>query len=72
MDVLDVIEEFVHLLFAIACGFADDQIGKVCEGAVLAYGKSVGAFNKRTDVFRQMFFCCCISCNNKSWLGCLD
>lgn len=61
MDVLDVIEELVHLLFAVACGFTDDQIGKVCEGAVLAYGKPVGAFNKWADVFREMLLRCCIA-----------
>ena len=72
VDIFDVVEELVHLLFAVACGFADDQVGKVRKGAVFAYGKSVGAFNKRADVFWEMFFCCCISCNNRSWLGCLD
>ena len=87
MDIFDVVEELVHLLFAVAGGFTDhqirkvevgafigfaDQVGKVRKGAVLAYGKSVGAFNKRADVFREMFFCCCISCNSRSWLGCLD
>lgn len=72
VDIFDVVEELVHLLFAVACGFADDQVGKVRKGAVFAYGKSVGAFNKRADVFREMFFCCCISCNSRSWLGCPD
>lgn len=47
--------------FAVARGFADDQVGKVRKGAVFAYGKSVGAFNKRTDVFREMLFCCRIA-----------
>ena len=51
MDIFDVVEELVRLLFAVACGFADDQVGKVRKGAVFAYGKSVGAFNKRADVF---------------------
>lgn len=45
VDIFDVVEELVRLLFAVTCGFADDQVGKVRKGAVFAYGKSVGAFN---------------------------
>lgn len=72
VDIFDVVEELVHLLLAVARGFANDQVGKVRKGAVFAYSKSVGTFNKRADVFREMLFCYCISCNNRSWLGCLD
>lgn len=57
MDIFDVVEELVHLRFAVACGFADDQVGKVRKGEVFAYGKSVGAFN----ISGQMFFGRCSS-----------
>ena len=64
-------EPMLELIFAIALpAIASALLFYV--GAVLAYGKSVGAFNKRADVFREMLFCCCISCNSRSWLGCPD
>ena len=32
VDIFDVVEELVRLLFAVACGFADDQAAKYLKG----------------------------------------
>ncbi len=50
---LEVGEQLIHLLFAVAGGLADDQIREVREGALLRVGEAVGRLDERAEVRRQ-------------------
>ena len=45
----------VHLLFAVAGGFADHQIGEIKVGAFIGFAEAVAAFNQRAEIARQVF-----------------
>ena len=50
---LELVEQLVHLLLAVAGGLADDHIAKVRKRALLRIGKTVGRLDERAEVCRQ-------------------
>ena len=50
---LELVEQFVHLLLAVAGGLADDHVAKVRKRALLRVGKAVRRFDERTQICRQ-------------------
>ena len=50
---LELIEQLVHLLLAVAGGLADDHVAKVRKRALLRVGKAVGRLDERAQVCRQ-------------------
>ena len=53
MRALELVEELVHLLLAVAGGFADDHVAKVRKRALLRVGKAVGRLDERAQICRQ-------------------
>ena len=53
MHRLEVGEQLVHLLLAVAGGLADDQVGEVRERALLRVGEAVGRLDERAEVGGQ-------------------
>ena len=50
---LELVEQLVHLLLAVAGGLADDHVAKVRKRALLRIGKTVGRLDERAEVCRQ-------------------
>ena len=50
---LELVEQLVHLLLAVAGGLADDHVAKVRKRALLRVGKAVRRFDERTQICRQ-------------------
>lgn len=50
---LELVEQLVHLLFAVAGGLADDHVAKVRKRTLLRVGKAVGRLDERAEVCRQ-------------------
>ena len=50
---LELVEQFVHLLLAVAGGLTDDHVAEVRKRALLRVGKAVGRLDERAEVCRQ-------------------
>ena len=50
---LELVEQFVHLLLAVAGGLADDHVAKVRKRALLRIGKTIRRLDERAQVCRQ-------------------
>ena len=50
---LELVEQLVHLLFAVAGGLADDHVAKVRKRALLRVGKAIGRLDERAEICRQ-------------------
>ena len=56
IDGLEFAQHFIHLLFAVAGGFAHDQVGKIEEGALVGFGKAVAGLDQGAQVAGQVLF----------------
>ena len=56
VDGLELGEQLVHLLLAVAGRLADDEIGEVEEWALIRLGKAVARLDERAQVARQILF----------------
>ena len=54
---LDLVKQLVHLLFAVARGFAHDHVRKIRERAFVGQREAVSRLDERTQVRGQHRFC---------------
>ena len=54
---LDLVEQLVHLLFAVARGFAHDHVGKIRKGAFVGQREAVRRLDERAQIRGQHRFC---------------